>query len=216
MNRPQLYLIPGMGADARLFSEIRKQGLDHQVIEFIPPKHQESLADYGRRMAAHVDTSKPHSIGGVSLGGMVAMEVAKHTQPHKIYLISSVKNQREFPFYFQLGRFLPIHRLFTQGMIRRMAPRNPFPMAGSHREILNAMREDMDPSFIKWALNATVHWRNQEVPRNLIHIHGTRDLMFPPPLIGDHIKVKKGSHVMVLDQAAQIVDIIRHHQSNSI
>lgn len=211
MKLPRTYLIPGLGADRRLFRGLEEAGMEFEVLEFIDPKPQESLAEYGARMAQRIDPNEPFLLGGVSLGGMISMEVAKHVQPEKLILISSVKTSREFPFYFRAFRYLPVQRAIPANWLRLLAPRNPFKMEAYKRKILLDMRREMDPRFIKWAINAAVQWRNAEVPDQIIHLHGTRDLMFPGILLGKRTKLPRGSHVMVLNRAEEVRDAL--HQA---
>ena len=79
--QPKLYLIPGMGADARLFEGLRREGLEFEVLEFIPPVKGESLREYALRMGERIDTTKPYVLGGQSLGGTMATEIASVLQP---------------------------------------------------------------------------------------------------------------------------------------
>ena len=208
MKLPRTYFIPGLGADRRLFKGLRRQGWEFEVLEFMAPEKDETLESYGKRMAQRIDDSEPFLLGGVSLGGMVSMEACKHVRPEHVILISSVKNRRELPFYFKAFRYLPVQKALPAHWFKLIAPKNPFPMAADDRAILEGMRRDMDFEFVKWAVNAVVNWRNKEVPENLIHIHGTRDLMFPPVLLGEHTKLKKGSHVMVLDRAEDLYQML--------
>lgn len=205
MNLPRTYLIPGLGADYRLYKGLEDAGMEFEVLEFMAPLKGETLAEYGKRMAERIDTSEPFLLGGVSLGGMISMEVAKHVRPARVILISSVRSAAEFPFYFKVFRFLPIQRALPARFLKVLAPRNPFGMDAGKRDILEAMRRDMDAEFVKWAINAAVHWRNREVPENLIRLHGTRDLMFPGILMGERRKLAKGSHVMVLNRAEEVL-----------
>ncbi|MEM0995614.1 MAG: alpha/beta hydrolase [Bacteroidota bacterium] len=207
---PKIYLIPGLGADGRLFTGLREAGLEFEVLEFIPPHKGESLHDYAGRLAAPIDATQPFIIGGVSLGGILSVEVAFHKRPAQVLLISSVKNSREFPFYFKLNRYLRLHRLFSGKFFKRFAPRDPRRgMAPYKCEILDQMRRDADPWFVQWAVDAVIHWRRKEAPTDTLHIHGTRDLMFPGLLLGERHKIRKGSHVMVLNREPEIMEILR-------
>jgi surfactin synthase thioesterase subunit len=81
--QPKLYLIPGMGADARLFEGLRREGLEFEVLEFIPPVKGESLREYALRMGERIDTTKPYVLGGQSLGGTMATEIAQRAESRK-------------------------------------------------------------------------------------------------------------------------------------
>lgn len=205
----RLVLIPGLGADRRMFGPLAEAGLEFEVLEHVPAQPGESLAAYAQRMAGQRNWDGIEVIGGVSLGGMLAHEIARHQQIPRTLLISSVKNAREFPFYFQLLRLFPLQRLISGTSIQRKAPRNPFPTSPEIKSELAAMRASASPEFIRWAVEATVHWRQKEYPPGYLHLHGTRDLMFPGILLGRRSKVRKGSHVMVMTHTGEIVRRVR-------
>src|SRR3546814_14383105 len=47
---------------------------------------------------------------------------------------------------------------------------------GAEYRLFSQMVSEVDPDFMNWGLDAVLRWRNQEVPSNLVHIHGTADL----------------------------------------
>jgi hypothetical protein len=207
---PKLYLIPGMGADARLFEGLRREGLEFEVLEFTPPIAGESLRDYALRMGERIDTSQPYVLGGQSLGGTMATEIASVLHPEKLILISSLKNSREFPPYFKLGRYLPLHRLGSGKFWRENGPR-----AGLKRipewqaKILKDMRNEASDDFVEWAVNAVVNWKSDYVHPNCLHIHGTRDFLLPGAFVRGRVAVRGGRHIMVLTHAREVVAEIR-------
>ena len=211
--KPTVYLLPGLGADHRLFQPLLDLKLDIVPLDFIAPIKGESLPAYAARMAKLIDTSRPHILGGVSLGGIIASEIALITHPHKLLLISSVKNSREFPFYFRFGRYFPIHRLFSGNFLRKYAPRERYAgMTPSYRQILDDMRAQADTHFIEWALNAVVNWRRKHTPPNTFHVHGGFDLMFPPPLLRrGYDRIPRAGHTMVMTHATQVEAWLRQH-----
>ncbi len=48
--RKVLYCIPGLGADERLFSKIRSNEFDVEVLNWIEPYENESLQSYAARL----------------------------------------------------------------------------------------------------------------------------------------------------------------------
>ena len=39
---------------------------------------------------------------------------------------------------------------------------------------------ERDPDYLRWAIDALVHWKQNETSQNSIHIHGNKDTVFPP------------------------------------
>jgi hypothetical protein len=63
--------------------------------------------------------------------------------------------------------------------------------------------------FVKWAIDAILHWKNKEIPSNIVHIHGTGDRLLPGNLVkADHI-IKGGTHVMTMDNHDEISALLR-------
>ncbi len=202
-----IYLIPGLGADYRVFAGLKDQGLQFEVLDFVDPDPKEPLADYSLRLAQQIDTSKPFVLGGMSLGGMMATEIAKVHPPEKLLLISSVPTSGEIPFYLRASRYIPVHRLFKGTHIKKYFPRSK-PKDEQILALLRAQREDADPFFLEWAIRAVLKWRNREIPPDMVRLHGTRDILFPGFLCGPRIKISKGKHVMVLVQAEEVYQLI--------
>ena len=92
----QLILLPGLGADHRLLEPQRRAFPQLIVPPWIPPRKNESLPDYAARMAETVTPSRdvPLVLGGVSFGGMLAYEMARHLKPDAVVLIASCRNRR--------------------------------------------------------------------------------------------------------------------------
>jgi hypothetical protein len=53
-----------------------------------------------------------------------------------------------------------------------------------------------------------VVWKNEQIPDNLVHIHGTKDNIMPIRYIKNCIRVKGGGHLMIYQKAAQISQLI--------
>lgn len=199
-----------MGADHRLFEGLHRAGLSFEALDFIPAVKGETLPEYARRMAALVDTSQPFLLGGVSLGGIIAGEMAMALGAEELVLISSVKDSGELPPYFRLAKWLPVHRLFSGGFLKKNSPKaGRRKLAPWQAKILRDLRVDADDAFIEWAVDAVVCWRRRTQPRRVLHIHGTRDLMFPGVFLRDRIKVPGGRHVMVVTHGDLLAGEIR-------
>lgn len=209
---PRLYLIPGMGADGRLFEGLAREGLKFTVLEFIPAMPGETLREYALRLGAMIDHAEPFIVGGVSLGGIMAGEIAIAMGAEKLLLISSVKHSGEMPPHFKLARWIPVYKIFSGEWLKRHGPRDSRRgLAPWQTKILEDIRTDADDAFITWAVDAVIKWRKSRhlTHPQLLHIHGTRDLMFPGIFLGKRSKIAGGRHVMVVTHAAEILKIAR-------
>ena len=65
-----------------------------------------------------------------------------------------------------------------------------------------------DKMYLLWATRQMLYWKEQESEIPLIHIHGSKDQIFPVQHLSDFIEIKDGSHAMILTQARKISKII--------
>ena len=62
--------------------------------------------------------------------------------------------------------------------------------------------------YLNWAIHHVLHWNNKDVPSEVIHIHGTKDEIFPFKHISNCIPIEGGTHAMIITKARKIGDII--------
>ena len=204
-----IYLIPGLGADKRMYAHQLKVLPEAKVLEHLAPVKGQSLTEYARRVATHIDTTHPFALVGTSLGGIVSMELSRIIKPEKIVLIASVKNRLELPLFIRSMRVFNLHKLisgnrfksFNSLMVKRLDSRGDSPVA----KVIMQMTEDCSAEFIEWAVNAIVNWHPPTDYRSdIIHIHGTNDQLFPIQKIRNVIPIKNGSHVMNMTMSQQV------------
>lgn len=204
-----IYLIPGLGADKRMYAQQLKVWPQARVLEHLAPIKGQSLANYAVRLAGEIDDSRPFALVGTSLGGIVCMELSRILKPQKIVLIASIKNRREMPLFIRSMRLLNLHRMvsgngfksFNSLMVKRLDSRGDSPAA----EVIRQMTEDCSAEFIEWAVNAIINWHPPVDYRNdIVHIHGTKDQLFPIQKIINPVVIKNGSHVMNMTMSYEV------------
>jgi hypothetical protein len=211
--KPHIYLVPGLGADSRLFGRIQwPEGYTVTSLKWIEPAgNDEPISEYARRMCSQVDSSVPFVLIGVSLGGIMANEMAHIINPEKVFIISSIKSKKEKPFYFILGKFFrKVSLANPESFLFRIVARIYF--TGRNRsefEILRDMLAKTGQKQILWAQNAVAKWQRTDFPANLTHIHGTSDLLFPVLFIKNYIPIKGGNHYMIVNRAAEISRLLK-------
>jgi len=206
-----IFAISGLGADKRVFQFLE---LDYEwvALDWIAPQKGETLSQYAHRFIAHYELEQEQNavLLGVSFGGMVAVEISKRINPRLTMLISSAETRQELPVWM---RFLG--KTFLDTTLPASLFNPPRKLAyyffGTRRRaLLNAILEDTDPTFAKWAVGALMRWENEQVLSARVKICGTHDRLLPPK--DPHaIFIEKGGHFMIVDQAPQISSILNSH-----
>jgi esterase/lipase len=215
MNR--VYCISGLGADERVFRNIRIPGADLSFIQWIQPVNDESIRSYAERLSIQFQEDNV-SIIGLSFGGMMAIELSRIIKVKKIVLISSIKHRSELPLWMRTSGILHAEKLLPQRQfssipaLRSLRPiQNYFLGVTTEEEkkIANEYRETVDPVYLKWSLNKVLNWKNEDIPANLTHIHGSNDHIFPLRYVKPTHVIEDGGHFMVMNKYSEINSILQ-------
>jgi hypothetical protein len=208
------YFIGGIATDKQLYQ--------HQL-EHIPgsvylpfPQHDihDTMETYVQKFIPLIDTSKPFNIVGCSMGGIMTMELLKYINPEKVILISSVKCRKEMPWNLRQLKYTKLHKLFSGSMFiksivlgsRFIKEVNAIPYL---REKVISMAKHNTPAFLYWCVNAIANWKGgSDYRKDIIHIHGTEDKMFPIKNLKNVIPVAKGTHNMLLSNSSYPTDFL--------
>ncbi len=208
----KVYFISGLAADSRVFKHIQLPKYCTPVfLEWIAPLKNESLQSYSMRMAAAIDKNEPFAIIGLSMGGMIATEMAKQLNPVVTVLISSIPCSKELPFYFKAARTLRLHRIVPVSLVKSaaIAKRAFTTETPEDKDILRAIIRDSDSRFIYWAMDAILKWNSDGLRSSYIHIHGTKDEVLPMRFTKPTHIINKGGHLMVMNRAREINSILQ-------
>jgi esterase/lipase len=201
-----IYIFTGLGADERVFHKIKFENYQAIHIKWITPLQNESIEAYALRLTKQITSSSPILIG-LSFGGMMAVEVAKHIVTEKIILISSSKNKKEIPFYYKLAGKMRLHKIIrARFLVKANKITNKiFSVRSSEdKKIISSMMAASDVVFLNWAIDKIVHLKNVVVHKNLTHIHGTADRILPIRFVKADIVIKGGTHLMIMNKAAEV------------
>jgi len=82
MEKTTIYLIPGQGSDERIYNKIEFPGNYEVVhIKYEMPNENENMSAYAQRLAQQIKEENGFILIGVSLGGMIATEIAELKNP---------------------------------------------------------------------------------------------------------------------------------------
>jgi pimeloyl-ACP methyl ester carboxylesterase len=207
----RVYFISGLGADKRAFYKIKlPPGYQAVFLDWIVPLAGESFPDYAKRFSRSIKQDEEFVLIGLSFGGMLASEIAKIVSPKKLIIISSLSSYKELPWYFKLAGKLGIHRIISPSLYKQATIMNRFMGAGNKemKSIVYSYVNNIDPAFIRWSLNAIVHWSHAERLSDLVHIHGSNDHLLPYKYVKADYAIKNGGHLMVMNKAEEVNSIL--------
>lgn len=205
--------IPGLGADERLFKFIKLQNCEVQFVKWEKPQKNELWISYLNKIKSRITLAEPILIG-VSLGGIVAMELREMMPVQKTILVSSIKNKFERPPYFNFIKKIRLNeKISAQQLKKASGIIKPLISDMSNKKALKLFSEmvkDADDDFISWGISQVLNWQKETYnPEKLIHIHGTRDIVFPLHYIKHcNYKIKGGSHDMIMSKPEEINEIL--------
>ena len=206
-----IYVFSGLGADHRVFYKIDFGNHTVVFIKWITPEKNESIENYALRLIPQITIANPILIG-LSFGGMMAVEVAKHISTEKLILLSSAKSRNEIPFYFKLAGRLHIHKLIPATLLIKTNIFTNWFFSNrtlEDKQMLSNILHDTDPVFLKWAIAKIVNWKNKVLPENVQHLHGTADRILPFRNVKNCIVIKSGTHLMLINKAGEVSQVLK-------
>lgn len=211
-----IYCISGFGADERIFSKIDFGENDVHFIQWKIPEKHETIEAYAKRMQQEIVHLNPLLIG-LSFGGMMSVEIAKLIPVEKIILVSSVCCRKELPLYMKLTSALNLNRLIPMKPYRILEPIENYNLGVETKEekvLLREYRNHLNLQYSNWAIDQVVNWQNEWLPSNYIHIHGTKDHIFPiRNIINPQYKIRNAGHLLLMNNAEEVNQIFKKELS---
>lgn len=210
----RVYFLSGLGADETVFQMLALDYCEPVFIPWIQPQHNEGLKHYALRLMQQCGIPADATIAGLSFGGMLATEIAKAFPKTKVVLLSSSKTRHELPFLYKLGKYLPIYKWppnAMQRLVMRLLEKRFGVKSAEGKKIYRGIVNRADIAFNDWAMWAILHWDNDVIPPNIFHIHGNADKILPARKVKADIIVKNGGHLMVMENAGEISEILRKY-----
>ncbi len=206
-----VYFIAGLGANKRAFNYLDLSWCTPVFIDWITPLPKENLAAYALRLRQLITENHP-VIVGVSFGGMLVTEMAKADPTIKAIIISSNKTYKEFPAYLRMWRHVPVYKLLNPKLTKATGGLSAMilgPQGTKQKETFRKILAETNPAFTVWAIDAILHWKNEIIPPNVTHIHGSGDRLLPAKFVKAHYIINKGRHIMIMDKAAELSILLK-------
>ncbi len=202
-----LILLPGMMADHRLLAD-QQDSFPNLIVPPLPEHHpSDTIASYAEKIADTLRPIGPCVVGGVSFGGIVALELARHLDSPGCILISSIRSPRELPFRFRVLRpisFLPqsAFNALTFGIAGLVRPL-------MRRGVQRRSDQMLASPFFSWATRATLCWKGCDPAIPIGQIHGDADLTFPIELTQPDEAVTGAGHMLVATHSDIVNEFIQ-------
>ncbi len=199
-----LYCMPGMAANPKIFEYISLPStFKPHYLSWIQPDEGESLEHYALRMCKRVKHKKPLLLG-VSFGGILVQEMAKHIEVEKVIIVSSIKNSNELPLPMIMAKKTNAHKLLPTQWINSLDALTLFAFGKGIQKRLELYQKylsERNPFYLSWAIDALVNWNQEYSLDKIIHIHGEKDTVFPiKNLRGPLHKINAG-HAAIITHA---------------
>lgn len=197
-----LYLMPGMAANPSIFEHIAlpEDRFTIHLLEWQLPKPKETISDYAKRMTAFI-THKDSVLLGVSFGGVLVQEMAKHISLRKLIIVSSVKSKYELPRRMKLSRKLKLYKILPTRLIEDVDKLAKYAFGETVKDRVALYQKYLsmnDRHYMSWAVKEMVCWDQEEPDPAIVHIHGDADRVFPIKYIDNCVTLPGGSHIMVI------------------
>ncbi len=205
ITKIHVYFMPGMAANSTIFEHIDLSP-DQFTIHFLDwsiPRKDMDIAAYAKEMCTLVTHKNPVLLG-VSLGGIIVQEMAKIIPVAKVIIVSSVKSKTELPKRMLFARYTSIHKLLPTGLVNNVELLAKYAFGETVTKRLALYEKYLsirDKTYIDWCIHELVNWQQTEFHEKIVHIQGDRDAVFPIENIKQCIKVKNGTHTMIIHRA---------------
>jgi pimeloyl-ACP methyl ester carboxylesterase len=212
MSKVHIYFMPGLGVGPEIFKKLNlSPEFELHYLEWKKPLHiEETLVNYAMRMADDVKHENPVLIG-VSFGGILVQEMSKFIDTKKMIIISSVKSKNEFPKRFKFASVSNIYKLFPTSIITNFEKYSIFFIGKSLKKKAENYKRYLtvrDKTYLEWSFHNVLNWQQETPTKNILHIHGAKDKVFPIKYIHNCEQIIDGDHAMILTKAKKISEII--------
>ena len=206
-EKTHVYFVPGMAAGSEIFRNIKlPKNYEIHILDWLIPDKEETIEDYAKRMALTVK-EKDAILIGVSFGGVVVQEMNNFLKLKKLIIISSVKTRNELPRRMKIASLTKAYKLIPTSLVLSAEDLTRFSIGPKSKKRLALYQQYLhvrDKQYLDWALEKMVTWNKKERIKNLIHIHGEKDMVFPIKYIDGCRVIEGGTHIMILNKGSEI------------
>ncbi|MGB1042464.1 MAG: alpha/beta hydrolase [Tenacibaculum sp.] len=213
MPKTHIYFVPGLAANTKIFEylSLSEKHFELHFLSWILPTYiDETISSYAQRMCNNIQHENPILVG-VSFGGIMVQEMSKLINCKKVIIISSVKTNKELPKRLKIAQVTKLYKLFPSKIIANIESYEHYffnDYLKKRAQLYKVYLSIRDINYLQWAIYNVLHWQQTEPLKNIVHIHGNNDEVFPTKHIKQYIEVENGTHIMILNKAKTISKIL--------
>ncbi|UKM64703.1 alpha/beta hydrolase [Flavobacteriaceae bacterium GSB9] len=199
-----VYFMPGMAASPKIFEYIKLPEYQFKIhlLEWLLPYENESISDYALRLSKKIKHRNVVMVG-VSFGGVLVQEMDKYIHAQKLIIISSVKSVDELPARMLLAKATGAYKIVPTQLASKIDVLEKYPFGKTIEKRIKLYKKYLsvnDDQYLSWAIKNMVCWNQKEYRKDLVHIHGDNDSVFPIKNIKKCIAIKGGTHIMIINK----------------
>ncbi|TDS64299.1 alpha/beta hydrolase [Myroides indicus] len=202
MNKIPVYFMPGMCSTSSIFERIV---LDHNLfelhyLEWLPVDSNESMEQYAQKLSLLITQPNPILIG-VSFGGIIAQELSQIITVQKTIIISSIRSAQELCPLFKFLKKTKLYKLLPTGQINnifKLYLKFSSPKRAKRLALYDKYLSLRNKKYINWCVREILNWKRNQPLQGVIHIQGSKDIVFPLKFSTPDIVIKGGTHAMIL------------------
>jgi surfactin synthase thioesterase subunit len=196
-------ILPGMGADSRMYNHHAYERLVNiRFLNWPTYQGETSIPQLASRIITEYSLEGDAIIGGSSLGGMVACEIAKQISVRHLLLIGSTNTPaRVNPLLLKMSTLSDLVPLQTLQYVSGKLP-------SSTNKNVYMMFQEADPSFIRMMCKAVFEWEgNSKLDCPVSAIHGLDDHVISPPS-DTETKLLPAGHLLAITHPNEVAAFI--------
>jgi pimeloyl-ACP methyl ester carboxylesterase len=189
-----------MGATAAMYNGLKhKLGFHVNFLNWPDYRGEKTYADVARRIIKEHAIGSEDVVGGSSLGGMVALEIARLMRVRAVVLLGSAVNRQEVQTLLTI--LSPLATAAPVTIIQALA--------GKHQNLVSTMFADSNPEFIRAMCSYLPSWTGYDGPmEKVFRLHGKKDHVIPCPTSGCEV-IETAGHLLAITHAAETADFLQ-------
>lgn len=193
------YLLPGMGASSEMYDSLKRElALKVHFLNWPGYRNEATYREIAERIVEENGINDGDIIGGSSLGGMVALEIATIVNVGAVILIGSAIGKNEINKL--IACLSPLASITPISLVKKLA--------GKNKNIVSQMFSTSDPDFIRSMCMYISSWPGYSGSADKVfRIHGDKDHIIECPSSRCEI-VKNAGHLIAMTHAKECSEFI--------